>query len=48
MLEMLSDEILIEAYIKALQLKLDPDFLRLLAAEMRRRKLDRSVQRLGA
>jgi developmental checkpoint coupling sporulation initiation to replication initiation len=47
-LELLSDEILIDAYLKALQLKLEPEFIRLLAVEIQRRELKPALRRLGA
>jgi len=48
-LKLLSDEVLIDAYAKAIQLKLDPEFIRLLAAEIKRRKLKpKERQTVGA
>lgn len=45
--EILSDEMLLESYYTAVQLKLDPAFIRLLAAEMQRRNLKPDL-RIGA
>ncbi|MGP4108913.1 sporulation histidine kinase inhibitor Sda [Virgibacillus sp. L01] len=38
----LSDEALIQAYIKAKKLRLDPEFISVIADEMKQRKLDLS------
>jgi len=40
----LSDELLIETYYKAIELKLSPDFIRLIETEMDRRALNRNVK----
>jgi len=45
--EILSDDMLLESYYTAVQLKLDPAFIRLLAAEMQRRNLKPDL-RIGA
>lgn len=39
-MEQLSDELLIESYIKAIQLALSPDFIALLEAEIKKRGLE--------
>lgn len=47
-MEMLSDELLLESYRNAIELKLDPEFIRLLAAEMLRRNMNPDALRKGA
>lgn len=42
-LKLISDETLIDSYYKALQLKLEPDFVDLLLAEIKRRNLKLDV-----
>ena len=44
----LPDELLLEAYYAAVEQKLDPAFIRMLAAELARRKLKPSSVRVGA
>lgn len=44
----LPDELLLEAYAAAVKLKLDPDFIRMLAAEMARRNLKPGAVQIGA
>lgn len=36
----LSDDLLIESYLKAVELKLDPEFIKLIKIELHRRKLN--------
>ncbi|AKP47892.1 sporulation histidine kinase inhibitor Sda [Bacillus smithii] len=43
-MRLLSDELLIETYYKAIELKLSPDFIRLIETEMDRRALNRNVK----
>lgn len=43
-MQFLSDELLIETYYKAIELKLSPDFIRLIETEMDRRALNRNVK----
>lgn len=43
-MQLLSDELLIETYYKAIELKLSPDFIRLIETEMDRRALNRNVK----
>jgi developmental checkpoint coupling sporulation initiation to replication initiation len=40
----LSDELLIEAYQKAVELNLSPDFIRLVEAEIHRRSLSNKIK----
>ncbi|MBE3570394.1 MAG: sporulation histidine kinase inhibitor Sda [Bacillales bacterium] len=40
----LSDELLIESYYKAIELKLSPEFIRLIETEMDRRALNHNVK----
>ncbi|MBD2845708.1 sporulation histidine kinase inhibitor Sda [Paenibacillus sp. IB182496] len=47
-MHILSDDILVESYELALQLKLDPEFVQLLLDEMHRRSLSSEVNRVGA
>ena len=47
-MERLPDDLLLEAYHSAVELKLDPAFIRLLAAEMARRNLKPDAVRIGA
>jgi len=44
----LPDELLLEAYYAAVEQKLDPAFIRMLAAELARRKLKPASVRMGA
>lgn len=41
-MRLLSDELLIETYYKAIELKLSPEFIRLIETEMDRRALNRT------
>lgn len=43
-MRLLSDELLIETYYKAIELKLSPEFIRLIETEMDRRALNRNVK----
>ena len=47
-MDRLSDDLLLEAYHTSVELKLDPSFIRMLAAEMARRGLKPDAIRLGA
>jgi developmental checkpoint coupling sporulation initiation to replication initiation len=47
-MEMLSDDLLVEAYYSAVQFDLEPEFIKLLAAEMIRRKLNPDTYRITA
>ena len=40
----LSDDLLIESYYKAIQLKLSPEFIRLIEKEIHRRSLSRKIK----
>ncbi|RJX39346.1 sporulation histidine kinase inhibitor Sda [Paenibacillus pinisoli] len=41
-MDTLSDELLVDTYYAAIEYKLDPEFIRMLAAEMKRRGVDLS------
>ncbi|CAM4351682.1 MULTISPECIES: sporulation histidine kinase inhibitor Sda [Paenibacillus] len=47
-MDIMSDELLLEAYHTAVKLKLDPDFIRLLAVELVRRGVKPDALRMGA
>nr|WP_270165048.1 sporulation histidine kinase inhibitor Sda [Paenibacillus sp. SYP-B4298] len=47
-MEILSDELLVDSYNLALQLNLDPEFIGLLFAEIRKREIEPTNHRLGA
>lgn len=47
-MEQLTDELLIDTYYAAIEYKLDPDFIRMLADEMRRRGVDLSSHKFSA
>ncbi|WP_306299342.1 MULTISPECIES: sporulation histidine kinase inhibitor Sda [Paenibacillus] len=40
MMELLSDDLLIDTYFAAIEYKLEPDFIRMLAIEVKRRGVD--------
>ncbi|MDF2834974.1 MAG: sporulation inhibitor [Paenibacillus sp.] len=40
MMELLSDDMLIDTYFAAIEYKLEPDFIRMLAVEVKRRGVD--------
>ncbi|WP_082882219.1 sporulation histidine kinase inhibitor Sda [Paenibacillus swuensis] len=44
----ISNEVLLDSYVRALDLKLEQDFIHLLLAEIRRRNLNIKVQLQGA
>ncbi|MFT4412715.1 sporulation histidine kinase inhibitor Sda [Fredinandcohnia humi] len=43
----LSDELLIESYFKAKKLKLSPDFIHLIEAEIQRRSLGHKIRNIS-
>lgn len=43
-MERLSDELLLESYVKANELKLSPDFVSIIEEEIRRRNLGDKIQ----
>lgn len=47
-MEILSDELLVDSYNLAVQLNLDPEFIRLLFAEIRKREIEPLDHQLGA
>lgn len=47
-MELLSDELLVETYMAAVQLNLDPDFIQMLIGELKRRQINPDKIRLGA
>ncbi|MFC5652429.1 sporulation histidine kinase inhibitor Sda [Paenibacillus solisilvae] len=47
-MEVLSDELLIDAYHSAILFDLEPDFIQLLSAEMIRRELNPDLERITA
>jgi len=47
-MEILSDELLLDAYHAAMQFSLEPDFINLLAAEMKRRQINPDNYRFTA
>lgn len=47
-MQQLSDELLIDTYFAAIEYKLDPDFIRMLAAELKRREVDLSAHKITA
>jgi developmental checkpoint coupling sporulation initiation to replication initiation len=47
-MELLSDELLIDTYYSAIQFKLEPEFIRLLALEMKRRKVNPEARKITA
>ncbi|MGO4546538.1 sporulation histidine kinase inhibitor Sda [Paenibacillus sp. 2TAB23] len=47
-MELLSDEMLVDTYYAAIQFKLEPDFIRMLAIEMKRRRLNPETARITA
>ncbi|ALS26770.1 sporulation histidine kinase inhibitor Sda [Paenibacillus cisolokensis] len=47
-MELLSDELLVDTYFAAIQYKLDPEFIRLLAIELKRRKINPEAYEIGA
>ncbi|WP_413241340.1 sporulation histidine kinase inhibitor Sda [Paenibacillus sp. 1P07SE] len=47
-MEILSDEMLIDTYQTAVHLELEPDFLQLLLAEIRRREVEANCSLVGA
>ncbi|WP_332262461.1 sporulation histidine kinase inhibitor Sda [Paenibacillus sp. GSMTC-2017] len=48
MMDHLSDELLVDTYYAAIEFKLEPDFIRMLAIELKRRNVDLSAQRHSA
>ncbi len=42
-MDQLSDELLIDTYYAAIEYKLDPEFIRMLAMEMKRREVEPSA-----
>lgn len=47
-MEQLSDELLVETYYEAIKYKLEPEFIRMLAVEMKRRGVDLSSNKRTA
>lgn len=47
-MDMLSDELLVDAYHSAIQFNLDPDFIKLLTVEMIRRQINPETYRITA
>jgi developmental checkpoint coupling sporulation initiation to replication initiation len=47
-MNMLSDDLLLESYFAAMKLRLDPNFIRMLAIEMMRRNMKPAALRIGA
>lgn len=47
-MDQLTDELLVDTYYAAIEYKLDTDFIRMLADEMRRRGVDLSSRRFSA
>ncbi|MGM0881936.1 MAG: sporulation histidine kinase inhibitor Sda [Bacillota bacterium] len=47
-MELLSDELLIDTYYAAIQFKLEPEFIRLLALEMKRRQVNPEARKITA
>lgn len=47
-MEQLSDELLIDTYFAAIECKLDPEFIRMLAVEMKRRGVDLAACKITA
>jgi developmental checkpoint coupling sporulation initiation to replication initiation len=47
-MEHLTDELLVDTYYAAIEYKLDPDFIRMLADEMRRRGVELSSRKFSA
>lgn len=47
-MEHLSDELLIDTYYAAMEYKLDSDFIRMLALEMKRREIEPASRRNSA
>jgi developmental checkpoint coupling sporulation initiation to replication initiation len=47
-MELLSDDLLVDSYVAAVQLHLEPDFIRLLSEEMERRQINPESCRIGA
>lgn len=45
MMDLLSDELLVDTYYAAIEYKLEPEFIRMLAAEMKRRDVDLSAHK---
>ncbi|MDQ8733245.1 MULTISPECIES: sporulation histidine kinase inhibitor Sda [unclassified Paenibacillus] len=48
MLELLSDEMLVDTYYAAIQFELEPEFIRMLAIEMKRRRLNPEAVKITA
>lgn len=44
----MTDDLLLESYYAAVKLRLDPDFIRMLAIEMMRRNIKPAALRIGA
>lgn len=47
-MELLSDEMLVETYYAAIQYELEPEFIRMLALEMKRRRLNPETNKITA
>jgi len=47
-MNLITDDLLLESYYAAVKLRLDPDFIRMLAIEMMRRNMKPSALRIGA
>ncbi|WP_424766378.1 sporulation histidine kinase inhibitor Sda [Paenibacillus sp. sgz302251] len=47
-MELLSDEMLVETYYAAIQFQLEPDFIRMLAVELKRRHVNPEARKITA
>ena len=47
-MDRMPDDLLLESYFTAMKLRLDPDFIRMLALEMMRRNMKPATLRIGA
>lgn len=47
-MELMSDELLVDTYYAAIQYKLEPEFIRMLALEMKRRQVNPEAQKITA
>lgn len=47
-MEKLSNELLIDTYYAAIEYKLEPDFIRMIAAELKRREINLAAHKITA
>lgn len=47
-MELLSDELLVDTYYAAIQFKLDTEFIRMLALELKRRRVNPEARKITA